>query len=111
MNVLTYPCFPFRPKGQTLFIYYDLKSISEYLLNSGDFRDPKTREEYSIAHLTLLDKLRKENKIMDKSIVTLSKNKKFYRQKKDNEESILIIERCLDDIISSMRNLLENADR
>jgi hypothetical protein len=111
MSNVMYPCFPFRPKGQTHFIYYDLNSISEYLLTSGDFRDPKTREEYTIDHLKLIDKLRKDNKILGKSLETLSKNNKFYKEKKDNEESILIIERCLDDIISSMRNLLENTER
>ena len=44
---IKYPCFPFKPKGATKFIYYNLEPLIEYLITTGDFRDPKTREKYS----------------------------------------------------------------
>jgi hypothetical protein len=111
MSKIVYPMYPFRPKGQRIFIYYNLKDLVEYLLSSGDFRDPETRQEYSSNDLQLINDLKKQNKIPGKSIISAHKNIGFYKKKKENEDDILIIERCLDDIISSMRNLLIDADR
>lgn len=111
MDKVSYPCFPFKPKGYSLFIYYNLEPLVSYLLTTGDFRDPKTREKYSKETLKKMDNLRIANKIKGKSVIRASKNKRFYKKKKDIEENITIIERCLDDIIGSMRSLLENRDR
>jgi hypothetical protein len=111
MDKISYPCFPFKPKGHSLFIYYNLEPLVSYLLTTGDFRDPKTREKYSPETLQKMDKLRESNKIKGKSVFRAFKNKRYYKKKNDIEENITVIERCLDDIISSMRSLLENRDR
>ncbi len=108
------PYFAFKPSGQSNFIYYNLNCLSDYLISSGDFRDPKTRELYSDNTLQNIDKEVKKHKIKlkynFKSIYKASKNKKFYKNIKDTEESILIIERCLDDIIVSMKSIIENKE-
>lgn len=108
------PCFAFKPNGQNSFIYYNLSCLSNYLIKTGDFRDPKTRECYSDSVLKNIDIELKKNKIIldsdFKSIYKASKNKKYYKNIKDREESILILERCLDDIITSMKSLIENKD-
>lgn len=125
MTIVKYPCFSFRPKGQTVFIYYNLSDLINYLINTGDFRDPKTRQEYSTTDIKVMNSLQKYYKIEYKEIPSKIKmyipistnifkaynNKKYYKIKKDKENDILIMERCLDDIISSMRNILEVSDR
>lgn len=115
MDFPTYPCFAYMPKGHTRFIYYNLESLANYLLTTGDFRDPKTREEFPEETIIKMDKEIKKNKIAiknpHKSMLKASKNKKYYRNKKDTENSILFLERCLDDIIGSMRSLLEQKIR
>ena len=64
MEEVRYPCFAFRPKGfmidkckrnGTSFIYYNLEPLVDYLISSGDFRDPKTREPYSETTLKSID--------------------------------------------------------
>jgi hypothetical protein len=110
MDKISYPCFPFKPKGYSLFIYYNLEPLVSYLLTTGDFRDPKTREKYSQETLKKMDKLRESNKIGGKSVLRAFKNKRYYKKKNDIEENITIIERCLDDLISGMRSLLENRE-
>jgi hypothetical protein len=114
MENIKYPCFPFKPKGSNKFTYYNLKPIVEYFQSTGDFRDPKTREEINDKHLILLDRLRKEHNVKgstQKSLMYLSKNYKYYKKRKEYEENIIVLERCLDDIVSSMRSILEDKNR
>jgi hypothetical protein len=111
METIKYPYFPYKPKGQVIYLYYTLENLVEYLLNTGDFRDPKTREQYSEETLAKIDKLKKIHKIKGKSVLRSSKNEKFYKHKKDKEDSIMVIERCIDDIVATMRNLLEDERR
>jgi hypothetical protein len=115
MDVVIYPCFAFKPKGNNKFIYYNLGSLVNYLLTTGDFRDPKTREEYSDSVIMSIDKEVVKNNIPlqnpFKSVLKASKNKKYYIKKKDIEDTILVLERCLDDIIGSMRSVLEQQVR
>lgn len=115
MESIKYPCFAFRPKGHSMFIYYNLEPLVSYMLSSGNFKDPKTREEYSDQVLESIDKEVLKNKIPlmkpFKSVIKASKNKKYYRKKKDNEDTILALERCLDDIIGSMRSIIEQRIR
>jgi hypothetical protein len=108
---IQFPCYGYKPKGQTIFIYYNLGSLINYLLTSGNFRDPITRQEYSETELYKLDTLKKDNKIQGRSIVVSYRNKSFYKMKKEREDDILITERCLDDIFSSMRKIVEEPER
>lgn len=114
MDRIRYPSFVFIPKGlniednsKPLMIYYNLEPLVEYLLTSGDFRDPKTRESYSEEFLKSLDKYRLKIGLKYRSIYKASQNKNFYKRKKEREEDLIILERCLDEVVSSMRMLLE----
>lgn len=111
MSMVRYPCFGYKSKNNKKFIYYNLVDIIEYLLNTGDFRDPKTREEYSVEQLKVMDNLKEYYKIPGRSLVFASKDKKFYENKKNNENTILVAERCVDDIISSLRMMIENSEK
>jgi hypothetical protein len=112
LEPVIYPLFAFKPKGSRKFIYYNLEVLSSYLLTSGDFKDPSTRESYSESSLKSIDKelLRNGIKINGslKSIYQASKNKKYYKNKKEMEDNILVLDRCLDEIISSLRYWIEN---
>jgi len=117
MEEVKYPCFAFRPKGfmidrsknrnGTSFIYYNLEPLVNYLVSSGDFRDPKTREPYSEETLKCIDKCKVENKIKMKSVYRASINKTIYRRKREREEDLIVLERCIDEVVSSIRIILE----
>jgi len=115
MTEVIYPYFAFRPKGARIFIYYNLEDLGNYLTKTGDFRDPKTREKYSDDNLKKIDIELKKNIIkLDgpfKTVFKASKNKKYYKNKKDTEDNILVLERILDDIIGSMRTIIEDRIR
>jgi hypothetical protein len=109
LEPIKYPLFAFKPKGHHLFIYYNLEIYSEYLINTGDFRDPKTREIYSDDVLKKIDTELDKNKIVVplKGVYKASKNKRHYQHKKEHEDTLLLLDRCLDDVVSSLRSLIE----
>lgn len=114
MEKIVYPCWGFRPKGisvnsRTPFIYYNLEPLVEYLFSSGNFRDPKTREPYQEKTLKMLDSLKNQFKIKHtKSLYKCSINRSYYRKKKEREEDLMVLEFCIDEVVSSMRLLVEN---
>ena len=117
METVKYPCFAFRPKGflidknrsrlGTSFIYYNLESLIDYLLTVGDFRDPKTREPYNDDTLASIDSYKERVGMKRKSVYKASQNRNIYKKKKDQEEDLIVLERCLDEVVSSIRIILE----
>lgn len=107
MNKITYPCFPYKIKGGN-FIYYNLEPLISYLVSTGDFRDPKTRGIYSCEDIENIENIRTYCKIKGKNVIHASNNKKYYTIKKDRDDSILSMERMLDEIISYIRDIIEN---
>lgn len=115
MERVKYPCFAYRPKGWDVskkrnhyFIYYNLKPLVEFMLVSGDFRDPKTRETYSEDTLRKIDTYAKKVGFKLKNLLTASRNRNYYKRKRDRENDIIVLERCLDEVTSSIRFLMEN---
>lgn len=107
MESIKYPCFPFKPKGSTHFIYYNLESLIDYLLQTGDFRDPKTREPYLDSVLHNIDEYKKKVGLKGKSVLLASQNRSIYKKKKDHEDDIMVLERCIDEVVSSITTIME----
>lgn len=103
MNKINYPCWAFKPQNSNFFIYYNLPDIINYLLSSGDFRDPKTREQYTKKNIQELESLRKKFKIKG----SLEAAKKNSEKRKNNEDTLLAIERYLDEIVYLTRVSIE----
>lgn len=108
MEPIRYPCFPFKPKGSSYFVYYNLESLLDYLLQTGDFRDPKTREPYLDETLRSIDSYRKKLGIKSKSVYLASQNRSTYKKKKDHEDDIMVLERCIDEVVSSITTIMES---
>ena len=117
LEVIKYPCWAFKPKGFQIdksykkgksFIYYDLNALIKYLLTTGDFRDPKTREPYTPDVLKSIDLYKDKLKLKYTSLYKASINKSKYKKKKDREEDIIVLEMCIDEVVSKIRFLIEN---
>ena len=107
------------------FFYYNLLELSEFLVASGDFRDPLTRQTYTPKELDSIESMTKFYKIkLKKSLKFARSNKKYYRNIKDKTEQIdILMERIryifcvirdkLDEIITgeeTVNNLLLHID-
>jgi hypothetical protein len=116
MNTLVYPYFTFKPPDGGPLIYYDLESLANYLASTGEFKDPKTRIKYDISIVRKIDKMMKEhNKKLEpvdtkqfKSLEEASYDRVFYRDKKQKEDEILILDRELDQVTWTLLKSIEN---
>lgn len=106
MNKIVYPCWAFKPKNSNNFIYYNLVDLLNYLQSSCDFRDPKTREPFSKNNIKDLESLRKHFKVKGPTLETAKKNQE---KKKNTEDTILAIERYLDEIVHLIRTNIEDS--
>lgn len=94
LGIIKYPIYPYQPKKYSKFIYYDLQALIKYLQYSGSFIDPKTRQIYTDKEIELL------NKLSPKKIILCNNS--------NVDDDILLYERCIDDSVSLIRDLLEN---
>jgi len=112
LEPIRYPCFAF--KTEKIFIYYNLKSIKDFLIESGNFKDPISRITYTDDQLTEMDNIDKhyktitKNKDKFKSVFKASKNTKFYDKKKNKEYELLLFERIIDEICNDIIELINN---
>ncbi len=111
LDVISHPCFVFKPNNSSL-IHYNLYALKDYLIDSGDFRDPASRIEYTDNNLQEMDRIDKEYRSVKKietpyrSVVKYSKDKKYYRKKEEMKNEVIIIERILDYCIIDIINYL-----
>lgn len=108
LNVIKYPCYAFKTKKGN-FIYYNIKPLIDYLITTGNFQDPKTRQTYSEDNIKTIENIRKYYKLPGKNIIKVSRNKRYYMNKRDIEDDILVIERTLDSIIFQITKLIEDS--
>ncbi len=114
MTNLVYPYFIFKPPEGPL-IYYDLESLANFLVCSGEFRDPKTRINYDVDIIRKLDKMMKSNRkkiapVDDKqfkSVEFAMYDREFYRRKKEKENEFLMVDRELDIATSKLLKFIE----
>jgi len=107
------------------FFYCNLRELSEFLVSSGDFRDPLTRQVYTETELASIEQMVIFYKVkLKKTIKFATTNKKYYRDIKDRSEQIdILMERIryifcvirdkLDDVITGdelVNNLLLHMD-
>lgn len=102
LEKIKYPCFAHVPK-ENVIIYYNLGALKDYLITTGNFRDPNTRDYYTETQLKTMDVIeeytRKNKKRKVDSVYKASKNTKFYKKIKERENEIEILEREMDDAI------------
>lgn len=97
LDKIKYPCFGYVPlKGGTI-IYYNLEPLKNYLIKSGNFKDPNTREEYTEDIIKKIDKLDGGGELL-----RAYRNKSFYKKMKERELENLVIERELDRIVDEL---------
>jgi len=110
LQPIKYPCWVFKVSNNK-FVYYNLKPLVEYLLSSGNFRDPMTRVPFSNENLNSIDKTVKSLKLKYKSVIKFKNNPDFYRRKKIREETINTYSDQIREIISLIRDKIEDIPR
>lgn len=110
LEQIKYPCYAF--KTHKTLIYYDLHTIKNYLIDTGNFIDPLSRTAFTEKQLDDIDKIDKHFRLFNKcdtnylSVVSYYKKDKYYEKKKKNQDDILLKERILDLLCQDIIKLL-----
>ena len=102
---IKYPCFIWNVKGN--YYYYNYESIINYIIKSGDTKDPMTRVEYSDYDLQRLDKEAKKNGYKFRSTFKIKNNSNYLKRIKRRANTIAAYELRINEILDSLKIALE----
>ena len=97
-----------RPNGTA--IWYDVKTLVEYLVKTGEFREPETRLEFSSDDLERMDQLARAAGLRLPSVVAAKGNTKPYDEKRAAEDALLCLERFCGEVVADIHRCLEIHD-
>ncbi|KAL3669648.1 hypothetical protein V7S43_005032 [Phytophthora oleae] len=91
-------------------VIYNVESLVQYILATGDFSEPETRIPFSDEDLRRIDVEASKAKLSEKSIVDAKKNKHHFEEQKVKRDGILGLERCASEYVNKMLEIVENDD-
>jgi len=97
-----------RPNGKV--IQYNLESLIDYFLTTGDFHEPETRLNFTEADLQRIDELAKEFGLDKPSVLDAKMNVKIFTEKRFQRDALLGLERYASELITEMMELIETDD-
>eukprot|EP00612_Vaucheria_litorea_P000211 CAMPEP_0171452770 /NCGR_PEP_ID=MMETSP0945-20130129/744_1 /TAXON_ID=109269 /ORGANISM="Vaucheria litorea, Strain CCMP2940" /LENGTH=292 /DNA_ID=CAMNT_0011977501 /DNA_START=610 /DNA_END=1488 /DNA_ORIENTATION=- len=107
------PSSPEKPKTQHISTKYNVESLVQYLVHSGDFYEPITRIPFTWNQVEELDNLaslagvKTKMSLVDAWNASRNLEGSCYQLEKDRREMLLGCDRCLGEIISEMLNAIE----
>lgn len=90
LDKINYPCWGTRAENSKFF-YYNLKPLVEYMIKSGNFKDPNTRKSFTSDELKYMDLISKKYNIKNKGLFKYSNKYSYYKRKRELDDRIVII--------------------
>lgn len=98
-----------RPNGT--LVAFNVDSLVDYLLISGEFYDPETRLPFSDNDLKKIDSLVKANGMEKDSVYEAKVNaNELYSELRFRRDALLGLERCTGEIINEFVSIIEDGD-
>eukprot|EP01038_Epipyxis_sp_PR26KG_P004195 gene4195-5966_t len=97
-----------RPNGTV--VRFNISSLVDYLLASGDFSDPETRIPFSDEDLKEMDNIAKKAGLNKASVLEAKNNVNGYSDSKFRRDALLGLERCAGEVITDILQIVETAD-
>ncbi|CAH0473694.1 unnamed protein product [Peronospora belbahrii] len=91
-------------------VVYNVESLVQYILATGDFSEPETRIPFSDKDLCRIDIEASKAKLNEKSVVEAMKNKHTFEEEKVKRDGILGLERCASEYVNKMLEIVESDD-
>lgn len=95
-----------RPNGTK--VRFNVDSLVDYLLVSGDFTDPETRLPFSDSDLKEIDRIAKISGSNKSSVFDAKHNTTLYNDSKFRRDALLGLERCAGEVVTDILELIEN---
>lgn len=98
-----------RPNGSC--VVFNVDSLIDYLLSTGDFSDPETRIAFTDVDLKIIDSIAISAGIKRNSVYAAKHNgNKVFEQTKFMRDALQSVERCAGELIADMLNIIETCD-
>jgi len=97
-------------RGNGTCVLFNLDSLIDYFLATGDFSDPETRIPFSDQDLKNIDKLAAKAGMKKPSVFNAKKNPQNYADQKFRRDALQGLERLAGDVIAEMYTILEECD-
>ena len=100
-----------RSTGST--VAFNVESLADYLLKSGDFCDPETRIPFTDEELEEIDSLitKSGNEAKRGSVLAAKRNPQHYIDAKFHRDALEGLERCAGDVIAKILNMVEDPEQ
>jgi hypothetical protein len=103
------PTFNFyRPNGS--YVAFNIDSLVQYILSTGDFSDPETRIPFSDDDLERIDRLAHDEALGCPSVLAARRDPHAFSDLKFRRDALLGLERCAGEVISDMLTVIETCD-
>jgi len=97
-----------RLKGnETVKVEYNVSSLVDYFLTSGDFLEPETRLEFTDEDLLRLDEQARKAGFRKPSVYEAKQNREFYLELKSKRDILIGLERLAGDEVAAMLTVVE----
>lgn len=100
-----------RPNGT--FSRFNVESLVDYLIATGDFTDPESRLPFSDEDLRMIDKSAEKAGLKKKSVYaakTTPENVALYADLTFRRDALLGLERCAGEVVTEMLFIVEECD-
>jgi len=110
LEPLVLPWFTFQPSEQAASTTrYNIASLVQYMVSSGDFREPITRLAFTDDQLKELDTLAKQVDPSLPSVVQTRGQKSKFQEQRLHRDLVEGIERCLSEVLVGIIEVIDTA--
>ena len=97
-----------RPNGSA--VVFNLGTLVDYVLVTGDFSDPETRIPFSDNDLKEIDELTRKAGLRKSSVLEAKRAPQAYIDSKFRRDALLGLERCAGEVVTDILNIIETCD-
>ncbi|ETV89356.1 hypothetical protein, variant [Aphanomyces astaci] len=97
-----------RPNGTV--VVYNIDTLVQYILATGNFSEPETRIAFSDDVLKQLDNAATAAGFKFASVVTAQQQRAVFEQERIKRDGLLGLERCMGEVVTEMLHIIEDDD-
>ncbi|CAM9425634.1 unnamed protein product [Sphacelaria rigidula] len=98
-----------RPNGRV--VLYNLDSLVDYFISTGDFLEPETRLPFSDEELRAIDSKVMAAGLTKPSVLDAKRNPARYTEQKFQQDALVGLERMTSELVTGMLKVVEASDR
>ncbi|CAM9596415.1 unnamed protein product [Laminaria digitata] len=98
-----------RPNGRV--VMYNLDSLVDYFISTGDFLEPETRLPFSDDELRTIDLKAKAAGLSKPSVLEAKRDPRRYAEQKFQQDALVGLERMTSELVTGMLRVVEGCDR